>query len=81
MAEIAALDSPTFADTRAIATCSHNSIAGAICLHPSQFLYPDGRPASFRDINWLVGTYGLDSSSTVVVVGDTGIGNYFVAGM
>ena len=78
---IADLASPVFVDTREIDTCANASIDGALCLEPPQLLFPDGSPASFRDINWLVGTFGLDSAATVVVFGDEDTDNDFVAGM
>ena len=78
---IAAVDAPVFADTREIDVCARESIEGALCLSPSLFLYPDGTLASFRDINWLAGTFGLDPASTVVVFGRDASDNDFVAGI
>ena len=78
---IASLDSPAFVDTRDLDTCASGSIEGALCMAPSQFLHPNGLPASFRDINWLAGTFGLDPASTAVVFGTDDTDTEFVAGM
>ena len=58
-----------------------DSIRGALCLPPSHFLHPDGTPASFRDVNWLAGAFGLDPAATVVVFGRSESDTAFVAGM
>ena len=76
-----ALESPVFVDTRSADTCARGSVEGALCMEPSLFLHPDGTPASFRDINWLAGTFGLEPASTAVVFGDDETGTAFVAGM
>ena len=78
---IAALESPVFADTRNVDLCVEGSIRGALCLPPSHFLHPDGTPASFRDVNWLAGAFGLDPAATVVVFGRNESDTAFVAGM
>lgn len=78
---VAALESPVFADTRNVDLCARDSIRGALCLPPSHLLHPDGTPASFRDLNWLAGAFGLDPAATVVVFGGDGSDTAFVAGM
>ena len=78
---IGALESPVFVDTRSADTCARGSVEGALCMEPPLFLHPDGRPASFRDINWLAGTFGLEPASTAVVFGSDETDNAFVAGM
>ena len=80
-AQVARLDSPAFVDTRDVDSCASGSIDGALCMAPSQFLHPNGLPASFRDINWLAGTFGLDPASTAVVFGTDDTDTEFVAGM
>ena len=78
---VGALESPVFVDTRSADTCAQGSVEGALCMEPSLFLHPDGTPASFRDINWLAGTFALEPASTVVVFGSGETDNAFVAGM
>lgn len=78
---IGALESPVFVDSRSADTCARGSVEGALCMEPSLFLHPDGTPASFRDINWLAGTFGLDPASTAVVFGGNEADSAFVAGM
>ena len=78
---IAGLESPVFVDTRDAGTCAGGSVEGALCMEPSLFLHPDGTAARFRDINWLAGTFGLDSLSTAIVFGDDESDNDFVAGI
>ena len=78
---IGALESPVFVDTRSADTCARGSVEGALCMEPSLFLHPDGTPASFRDINWLAGTFGLEPASTAVVFGGNEADSAFVAGM
>ena len=81
LSAIGALESPVFVDTRSADTCARGSVEGALCMEPSLFLHPDGTPASFRDINWLAGTFGLEPASTAVVFGGGETDNAFVAGM
>ena len=78
---VAALESPVFADTRNVDLCVGDSVRGALCLPPSHLLHPDGTPASFRDVNWLAGAFGLDPAATVVVFGRSESDTAFVAGM
>lgn len=74
-----ALGPHTHIDTRRSEHCQDNTIDGALCLHPSDIFYPNGVPASFRDINWLVGTLGLRATDTVVIFGDIDEDNYVIA--
>ena len=71
----------TFVDTRPVETCARASIDGALCMAPPELLHPDGTPASFRGINWLAGTFGLDPAAIAVVFGDNPTDSEFVAGM
>ena len=80
-ASVANLDRAVFVDTRDVETCASASIDGALCMAPPELLHPDGTPASFRGINWLAGTFGLDPAATTVVFGDDRTDNDFVAGM
>ena len=79
--ESPAFESPVFVDTRETRACAASTVKGALCMAPSQLLHPNERPASFRDINWLVGTLGLTHASTAVVFGDDASDNDFVAGI
>ena len=78
---VANLDRAVFVDTRDLDACARASIDGALCMAPPELLHPDGTPASFRGINWLAGTFGLDPAATAVVFGDDRTDNEFVAGM
>ena len=78
---VANLERAVFVDTRDVETCASGSIDGALCLSPPELLHPDESPASFRGINWLVGTFGLEPAATTVVFGDNHTDNEFVAGM
>ena len=78
---ISNLDRAVFVDTRDVETCANGSIDGALCMAPPALLHPDGSPASFRGINWLAGTFGLDPAVTAVVFGDDRTDSEFVAGM
>ena len=78
---VANLDRAVFVDTRNIEACARASIDDALCMAPPELLHPDGTPASFRGINWLAGTFGLDPAATAVVFGDDRTDNEFVAGM
>ena len=78
---VGALESPVFVDTRSADACAQGSVEGALCMEPPLFLHPDGTPASFRDINWLAGTFALEPASTAVVFGSGETDNAFVAGM
>ena len=78
---IAALESPVFVDTREADKCAESSAEDALCMEPSLFLHPDGALASFRDINWLAGAFGLEPTSTAIVFGGDESDNDFVAGI
>ena len=78
---IANLDRAVFVDTRDIEACARASIDGALCMAPRELLHPDGTPASFRGLNWLAGTFGLDPAAVAVVFGDDRTDSEFVAGM
>lgn len=78
---ISKLDRVVFVDTRDVETCASGSIDGALCMAPAKLLHPDGSPASFRGINWLAGTFGLDPAATGVVFGNDRTDDEFVAGM
>ena len=75
------LDNAVFVDTRDGDICASASVDGALCIAPTELLHPDGSPASFRGINWLAGTFGLDPAATAVVFGDDRTDGEFVAGM
>ncbi|GAB4165401.1 MAG: hypothetical protein OHK0026_03470 [Rhodocyclaceae bacterium] len=68
-------------DTRPLAECRGRSLAGARCLPASDFLGPQRRLASWRDILWLLGTAGLRGDETVLVAGGQAIERDFVAGV
>ncbi len=78
---VANLDRAVFVDTRDVEACARASIDGALCMAPPELLHPDGTPASFRGINWLAGTFGLDPGATAVVFGDDRTDSEFVAGV
>ena len=78
---VANLDRAVFVDTRDVETCASASIDGALCMAPPELLHQDGTPASFRGINWLAGTFGLDPATAAVVFGDDRTDSEFVAGM
>ena len=80
-ARIASLDRVVFVDTRDAEACASASIDGALCMAPPELLHPNGTPASFRGINWLAGTFGLDPAAVAVVFGDDRTDSEFVAGM
>ena len=72
-------------DTRAANVCSDGAPSrnenAARCLHISQFTGPNGRLASFRDIDWVFGTVNLTGAETVLVVGDRQRDRDAVAGL
>ncbi len=84
LSEIKALEASgsklVFIDTGPMESCLSSGFAGTWCLPADHFLYPDGQLAGFRDINWLVGTYGLEEDSVAVVFGDDEEDLRFVAG-
>ncbi len=71
----------TVIDTRSLANCKRASLPGARCLPAEDFLGPQRRLPSERDILWLLGTAGLDGSETVLVVGQDSTARDFVAGL
>ena len=71
--------SVAYIDTRDKESCQRMSIKGGLCISPDELRYPDGTLASFRDINWLIGTYGVSTENTIVVLGDNKTDVYMVA--
>jgi thiosulfate/3-mercaptopyruvate sulfurtransferase len=68
-------------DSRPLADCRRASLAGARCLPAEDFLGPQRRLPSERDILWLLGTAGLAGSETVLVIGEDAAARDFVAGL
>ncbi len=73
--------SETVIDSRSLADCKRASLPGARCLPAGEFLGPQQRLPSERDILWLLGTAGLAGSETVLVVGQDATARDFVAGL
>jgi len=71
----------TVIDSRPLAECKRASLAGARCLPAEEFLDPQQRLPSERDILWLLGTAGLDGSETALVIGQDATARDFVAGL
>ena len=71
----------TVIDSRPLADCKRASLAGARCLPAEEFLDPQRRLPSERDILWLLGTAGLAGSETALVVGQDASARDFVAGL
>lgn len=71
----------TVIDSRPLADCKRASLAGARCLPAEDFLGPQRRLPSERDILWLLGTAGLAGSETALVVGQDATARDFVAGL
>lgn len=71
----------TVIDSRPLADCKRASLPGARCLPAEEFLDPQGRLPSERDILWLLGTAGLAGSETVLVIGQEATARDFVAGL
>lgn len=71
----------TVIDSRPLADCKRASLAGARCLPAEEFLDPQRRLPSERDILWLLGTAGLAGSETALVVGQDATARDFVAGL
>lgn len=71
----------TVIDSRPLADCKRASHAGARCLPAEEFLDPQRRLPSERDILWLLGTAGLDGSETALVIGEDATARDFVAGL
>lgn len=68
-------------DSRPLADCKRASLPGARCLPAEEFLDPQRRLPSERDILWLLGTAGLAGSETALVVGQDASARDFVAGL
>jgi thiosulfate/3-mercaptopyruvate sulfurtransferase len=71
----------TVIDSRPLADCKRASLPGARCLPAEEFLGPQQRLPSERDILWLLGTAGLHGSETALVVGQDATARDFVAGL
>lgn len=71
----------TVIDSRPLAECKRASLAGARCLPAEEFLDPQRRLPSERDILWLLGTAGLNGSETALVIGEDASARDFVAGL
>jgi len=71
----------TVIDSRPLADCKRASLPGARCLPASDFLGPQRRLPSERDILWLLGTAGLAGSEAVLVIGEDATARDFVAGL
>jgi len=71
----------TVIDSRPLADCKRASLPGARCLPAEEFLGPQRRLPSERDILWLLGTAGLAGSETALVIGDDAMARDFVAGL
>lgn len=74
-------EATTVIDTRILETCEAASLPNARCLPAASFLGPHGRLANFRDIQWLLGTVGLDGYERVLVIGNNRTEKDFVAGI
>lgn len=68
-------------DTRQADQCQARSLKGARCLSADDFLGPNRRFPSLRDISWLLGTLGLSGDETLVIAGTPGMKRDFVAGV
>lgn len=68
-------------DTRPLARCLKDTLAGAHCLPPEALLGPHGRLPAFRQLVWVLGTAGLSGRGTVLVAGERAERRDFVAGL
>ncbi len=68
-------------DSRPLADCRAQSLADARCLPAEDFLGPQRRLPSARDLLWLLGTAGLSGEEGVIVVGQDAVARDFVAGL
>ena len=68
-------------DARPIADCRAKSLADARCLPAEDFLGPQRRLPSARDLLWLLGASGLSGEENVLVVGQDAAARDFVAGL
>lgn len=57
-------------DARDRARCTSSSVVGARCLPVAEFRSDAGELPSFRDINWALGTAGLQTGDDVLVFAD-----------
>lgn len=71
----------TVIDSRPLADCRRASLPGARCLPAEEFLGPQRRLPSERDILWLLGTAGLAGNEAALVIGADPTANDFVAGL
>lgn len=74
-------DGEVVVDARPLAACREKSLAGARCLPAEDFLGPQRRLPSARDLLWLLGTAGLSGAEGVLVVGQDAAARDFVAGL
>lgn len=74
-------DGEAIVDVRALAACREKSLAGARCLPADDFLGPQRRLPSARDLLWLLGTAGLSGEEGVLIVGQDATARDFVAGL
>lgn len=77
----AAAEDGVVVDTRPLADCRAKSLTDARCLPAGDFLGPQRRLPSARDLLWLLGTAGLSGEETVLVVGQEAVARDFVAGL
>ncbi|MCW5594603.1 MAG: hypothetical protein KIT42_01900 [Rhodocyclaceae bacterium] len=77
----AAVEGSVVVDTRPLADCRAKSLADARCLSAEDFLGPQRRLPSARDVLWLFGTAGLTGEEGVLVVGQDAAARDFVAGL
>lgn len=68
-------------DTRPLDVCRQQTLVGARCLPPSEFLGPGRRLPNERDLLWLLGTARLTGAEDVLVVGQDATARDFVAGL
>ena len=68
-------------DARPFADCRAKSLADARCLPAGDFLGPQRRLPSARDLLWLLGASGLSGEENVLVVGQDAAARDFVAGL
>lgn len=68
-------------DTRAEASCTARTAAGARCLPAVEFVDARGALAPWREILWLFSTARLGGEESVLVLGDTSADRLLVAGL
>ncbi len=74
-------DGEVIVDARDLTVCREKTLAGARCLPAEDFLGPQRRLPSARDLLWLLGTAGLSGEEGVLVVGQDAVARDFVAGL